>query len=416
MDASRFIARRLSVRDDGVQERDRLLRVSHHIAWISVALSIAVMIIAVAVVGGFKAEIRAKATGFMGSVVLCQPGQGPLNEQYPFSGTISYRDSLLAIPGVTSISGVAYRSGMIRNAGEIGGAWFKGVDSLYDFSFFADALSDGALPDYSGRISPDVLLSARLAAQLGLAVGDTLNAYFVRSDLKARNFRVCGLFDAQLEEIDNSFILADLRHVRRLNGWSADQVSALEVRVRPDVDIDAAAHEVTDVEYRLATDEDAPLFIYSVKKIYPHLFDWLSLLDMNVVMIMILMMAVAGFNMISTLLILLFRKISMIGVLKSMGMTDGAVTRIFLLRSARVVGKGLLWGNLVALAICLVQKWFRVITLDPANYFVKYVPIELYFWQLLLLNAVSAVVILLIMSLSAVFIAKVSPEKTMRAE
>ena len=416
MDASRFIARRLSVRDDGGQERDRLLRVSHHIAWFSVALSIAVMIIAVAVVGGFKAEIRAKATGFMGSVVLCQPGQGPLNEQYPFSGTISYRDSLLAIPGVTSISGVAYRSGMIRNAGEIGGAWFKGVDSLYDFSFFADALSDGALPDYSGRISPDVLLSARLAAQLGLAVGDTLNAYFVRSDLKARNFRVCGLFDAQLEEIDNSFILADLRHVRRLNGWGADQVSALEVRVRPDVDIDAAAHEVTDVEYRLATEEDAPLFIYSVKKIYPHLFDWLSLLDMNVVMIMILMMAVAGFNMISTLLILLFRKISMIGVLKSMGMTDGAVTRVFLLRSARVVGKGLLWGNLVALAICLVQKWFRVITLDPANYFVKYVPIELNFGTLLLLNVVSAVAILLIMSLSAVFIAKVSPEKTMRAE
>ncbi len=416
MDASRFIASRLSDRAAPSGERDRLLRVSHHIAWISVALSIAVMIIAVAVVGGFKAEIRAKATGFMGSVVLCQPGQGPLNEQYPFSGTLSYRDSLLAVPGVVSLSPVAYRSGMIRNEGEIGGAWFKGVDSLYDFSFFADALSAGTLPDYSGRISPDVLMSSRLAAQLGLSVGDTLNAYFVRDDLKARNFRVCGLFDAQLEEIDNTFILADLRHIRRLNGWSGDQVSALEVRIRPSASIEEATNRLTEVEYRLATDDDAPLFIYSVKRIYPNLFDWLAVLDLNVVMIMILMMAVAGFNMISSLLILLFRKISMIGVLKSLGMSDWAVTRVFLWRSARVVGKGLLWGNVAALVICFVQKWFHVITLDPANYFVKYVPIQLDWGKILLLDAASAIAILMILSLSAIFIARVSPAKTMRVE
>lgn len=392
-----------------------MLRVSGRIAWISVALSIAVMMIAVAVVGGFKAEIRAKATGFMGSAVLCRPGQGPLNEQFPFNGNLSYIDSLRALPEVTSVAPVAYRSGMIRHEGEIGGAWFKGVDSLYDFSFFADALSAGSLPDYSGRISPDVLLSARLAAQLGLAVGDTLNAYFVRDELKARNFRVCGLFDAQLEEIDNTFILTDLRHVRRLAGWSAEEVSALEVRIRPGADIDAAVDHLTDVEFRLATDADAPLFIHSVKKIYPHLFDWLAVLDLNVVMILVLMMAVAGFNMISSLLILLFRKISMIGVLKSLGMGDGALTRVFLLRSARIVGKGLFWGDLVALALCLIQKYTHVFTLDPANYFVKYVPIQLDWGAFLLLNLLSAVVILAVLSLSAVFIARVSPARTLRA-
>ncbi len=392
-----------------------MVRVSGRIAWISVALSIAVMVIAVAVVGGFKAEIRAKATGFMGSAVLCRPGQGPLNEQYPFNGALSYLDSLRALPEVTSVSPVAYRSGMIRHEGEIGGAWFKGVDSLYDFSFFADALSEGALPDYSGRISPDVLLSARLAAQLGLAVGDTLNAYFVREELKARNFRVCGLFDAQLEEIDNAFILTDLRHIRRLSGWAPEEVSALEVRIRPGADIEAAVDHLTDVEFRLATDDDAPLFIHSVKKIYPHLFDWLAVLDLNVVMILALMMIVAGFNMISSLLILLFRKISMIGVLKSLGMRDGALTRVFLIRSARVVGKGLLWGDLVALALCLIQKYGHVFTLDPANYFVKYVPIQLDWGAFLLLNLLSAVVILAVLSLSAVFIARVSPSRTLRA-
>ncbi len=391
------------------------MRVSGRIAWISVALSIAVMVIAVAVVGGFKAEIRAKATGFMGSAVLCRPGQGPLNEQYPFNGALSYLDSLRALPEVTSVSPVAYRSGMIRHEGEIGGAWFKGVDSLYDFAFFADALSEGALPDYSGRISPDVLLSARLAAQLGLAVGDTLNAYFVREELKARNFRVCGLFDAQLEEIDNAFILTDLRHIRRLSGWAPEEVSALEVRIRPGADIEAAVDHLTDVEFRLATDDDAPLFIHSVKKIYPHLFDWLAVLDLNVVMILALMMIVAGFNMISSLLILLFRKISMIGVLKSLGMRDGALTRVFLIRSARVVGKGLLWGDLVALALCLIQKYGHVFTLDPANYFVKYVPIQLDWGAFLLLNLLSAVVILAVLSLSAVFIARVSPSRTLRA-
>ena len=201
----------------------------------------------------------------------------------------------------------------------------------------------------------------------------------------------------------------------RLSGWAPEEVSALEVRIRPGADIEAAVDHLTDVEFRLATDDDAPLFIHSVKKIYPHLFDWLAVLDLNVVMILALMMIVAGFNMISSLLILLFRKISMIGVLKSLGMCDGALTRVFLIRSARVVGKGLLWGDLVALALCLIQKFGHVFTLDPANYFVKYVPIQLDWGAFLLLNLVSAVVILAVLSLSAVFIARVSPARTLRA-
>ena len=415
MGASRFIARRLSLRSDPGQHDDRLLRTSHRIAWISVSLSIAVMVVAVAVVGGFKAEIRSRATGFMGSVVLCPPGQGPLNEQYPFTEALSYRDSLCAIPGVTAVNPIAYRSGLIRHDGEIAGVWFKGVDSLYDFSFFADVLAEGQLPDYGGRISNQVMLSVPMAAQLGLSVGDTLTAYFVKDDLKARNFVLCGLFEAQIEEIDQGFALTDIRHVRRLNGWKAGEVSTIEVRTGSHTDPDRMQQRVEEVALAASGDEDPALFFHSVKRIYPHLFDWLSLLDLNVVMILVLMMAVAGFNMISSLLILLFRKIRMIGVLKALGMGDGPLTRIFLLRSARVVGKGLLWGNLFALSLCLLQKYGHVIKLDPANYFVRYVPIELDWGALLLLNVVSAAAILLILSLSAIFVARVSPSKTMRA-
>ncbi|MBR3065494.1 MAG: ABC transporter permease [Bacteroidales bacterium] len=410
MSASRFIASKLSDGDG------RLSRTSNTIAWISVCLSVAIMIIAIAVVAGFKAEIRARATGFMGSVMLIQPGQSPLNEQYPFSENLSYRERLQAEPGITGVSGVAWRSGLIKTDENIGGLYFKGVDSLYDFSFFANCLVDGSLPDYHGRISNDVLLSRTTASKLGFKVGDDVVVYFIGEEVKVRKFKLCGLYDAGLEEIDTKMAVADRRHVQRLNGWSADEVSSIEIRIAPETSIEFMNDRVEELIFTSMQEDDKPLFVTNVKKLYGHLFDWLSLLDLNVLMILLLMVVVAGFNMISAILIILFEKISTIGLLKALGMTSREVTKVFLLRAGALVAKGMLWGNIVGIGLCLIQKFTRIIKLDPANYFVSAVPIHLSVGSILLLNIIAAILMMAIISLSARFISRVSPDRTMRVE
>lgn len=410
MSASRFIASKLSDGDG------RLSHTSNTIAWISVCLSVAIMIIAIAVVAGFKAEIRGRATGFMGSVMLIQPGQAPLNEQYPFSEKLSYRERLAAEPGVTGVSGVAWRSGLIKTDENIDGLYFKGVDSLYDFSFFDDCLVAGELPDYHGRISNDILLSRTTASKLGFEVGDDVVVYFIGEEVKVRKFRLSGLYDAGLEEIDTRMAVADRRHIQRLNGWAADEVSSIEIRIDPDASVEAMNERVEELIYTSMQESDKALFVTNVKKLYGHLFDWLSLLDLNVLMILLLMVVVAGFNMISAILIILFEKISTIGLLKALGMTSREVTKVFLLRAGRLVGKGMLWGNVLGIGLCLIQYWTHIIRLDPANYFVDAVPIRLSLGSILLLDLVAGLLIMALISLSARFIARVSPDRTMRVE
>jgi len=410
MSASRFIASKLSDGDG------RLSHTSNTIAWISVCLSVAIMIIAIAVVAGFKAEIRGRATGFMGSVMLIQPGQAPLNEQYPFSEKLSYRERLAAEPGITGVSGVAWRSGLIKTDENIDGLYFKGVDSLYDFSFFDDCLVAGELPDYHGRISNDILLSRTTASKLGFDVGDDMVVYFIGEEVKVRKFRLSGLYDAGLEEIDTRMAVADRRHIQRLNGWAADEVSSIEIRIDPDASVEAMNERVEELIYTSMQESDKALFVTNVKKLYGHLFDWLSLLDLNVLMILLLMVVVAGFNMISAILIILFEKISTIGLLKALGMTSREVTKVFLLRAGRLVGKGMLWGNVLGIGLCLIQYWTHIIRLDPANYFVDAVPIRLSLGSILLLDLVAGLLIMALISLSARFIARVSPDRTMRVE
>lgn len=410
MSASRFIASKLSDGDG------RLSRTSNTIAWVSVCLSVAIMIIAIAVVAGFKSEIRGRATGFMGSVMLIQPGQSPINEQYPFSEKFSYREKLAAEPGITGVSGVAWRSGLIKTDENIDGLYFKGVDSLYDFSFFKDCLVAGELPDYHGRISNDILLSRTTASKLGFEPGDDVVVYFIGDEVKVRKFRLCGLYDAELEEIDTKMAVADRRHVQRLNGWAADEVSSIEIRTGQDVPIEMMNERVEEIIFTSMQESDRALFVTHVKKLYGHLFDWLSLLDFNVLMILLLMVVVAGFNMISAILIILFEKISTIGLLKALGMTSREVTRVFLFRAGALVGKGMLWGNVLGIGLCLIQYWTRIIRLDPANYFVDAVPIRLSLGSILLLDLVAGLLIMALISLSARFISRVSPDRTMRVE
>ncbi|MCK9625493.1 MAG: ABC transporter permease [Bacteroidales bacterium] len=413
MNPSKFIARKLG--GEGA-ENGHLSKISNRIAWISVAISVGVMIIAVMIVAGFKSEIREKAVGFSGAINLVAPGQVSINEKYPSSDSISFRKEILDIKGVNSLHSVAYCSGLLKTNDNIQGVYFKGVDPFYDFSFFKSALVEGHIPDYNGRIGNDIMISKRLANKLGYKLGDSMVAYFIGNELKVRKFTICGLFDAQLEEIDMTHVIVDKRHVQRLNGWKKDQVSAIEVNIDANCDIESTGKAVASIIYEYSTKEDSPFFVLPVTRIYSHLFDWLALLDFNVLIVLILMMAVAGFNMISALLIILFEKISMIGLLKSLGMTNWSVVKVFLYRAFHIVKKGLLWGNAVAVLFYFIQKYFKVITLNPENYFVKYVPVKLDIASLLIIDVISMAVIMLILMLSSIFVSRVSPDKTLRVE
>lgn len=410
MSASRFIASGMS------GGGGRLSKTSNTIAWVSVCLSVAIMIIAIAVVAGFKSEIRGRVTGVMGSLMLVQPGQSPINEHYPFTENLPCREKVLELPGVESFSGVAWRSGLIKTENDIDGLYFKGVDSLYDFSFFRNCLVEGEVPDYHGRISNDIMLSRTVSDKLGFSAGDEVVVYFIGDEVKVRKFRLCGIYDAHFEEIDTKFALADRRHVQRLNGWSSDEVSSIEIRIVPGTDMARLRDVVEDTVIRNFSEDSPSLFVTDIRKLYGHLFDWLALLDLNVLMILGLMILVAGFNMISAILIILFEKISAIGLLKSLGMTNREVGKVFLYRAGGIVLKGLIWGNVLGIGICLIQKYTHLMKLDPANYFVSFVPISLNPGSILLLNLVSAALILAIVSLSTRFISRVSPDRTMRVE
>ena len=414
MNVYKFIASGIRNKADG---GGKISSMSTRIGLISVAVSIFVIIVAICVVRGFRGEIRFKTSGFMGDLALVVPGQTPMNEVYPFTDSISVLDGILAKKYVQNIQRVAYASGLVREGDELLGSYFKGVDSLYNFSFFAACLAEGTLPDYSTPLpSNEILVSRRIADKMGYAVGSSVPAFFIKEKVNFRTFKICGIYDAQLEELDNAMIIADIRHCQAVNGWSTDEVSTMEVVLDKRADIDLCYSELEEYVFSNLTDEDPSLFLMSVKRIFSNLFDWLNLLDYNVVTILILMMAVAGFNMISTLLIILFENISSIGLLKALGMTTASVSKVFRNVALDIVGKGLVWGNIAALAVCLLQKSFHIIKLDPVSYFVSYVPIEIDIWLILLIDAISVAVIMLILMLTSAFIAKVDPAKTLRME
>ena len=414
MNVYQFIASGIRNKAEG---DGKISSMSTRIGLVSVAVSIFVIIVALCVVRGFRSEIRFKTSGYMGDLALVVPGQTPMNDAFPFTDSISVLDGMLSNSYVKHIQRVAYSSGLVREGDELLGSYFKGVDSLYDFSFFASCLDAGELPDYGSTLpSNEILISRRIADKMGYEVGSSVPAFFIKEKVNFRTFKVCGIYDAQLEELDNSMIVADIRHCQAVNGWEPDEVSTMEVVLDKRANIDLCYSELEEYVFSNLTDDDPSVFLLSVKRIFSNLFDWLNLLDYNVVTILILMMAVAGFNMISTLLIILFENISSIGLLKALGMTSASVTKVFRNVALNIVGKGLLWGNIAALAVCLLQKWFHIIKLDPVSYFVSYVPIEIDIWLILLIDAISVAVIMLILMLTSAFISKVDPAKTLRME
>lgn len=409
-----FLARKIGSRADAT---GHLSRTGTIISVVSVAVSIAVIVVATAVSNGFRKEIGGKARGFSGDAVLEPVGGDISNADKPLEAPLSYIDELGKLPFVEQVSPVSYARGILKTPHDIGGILLKGVDSLYNMEFYSKYLCEGKIPSFNGRLSNGVLVSKRLADMFGYKAGSKLTAYFVGEQVKVRRFDVEGIFDTGLDMADKFLVVGDMRHVTRLNGWG-DGLSGYEIFYN-NYDADnwlERAQQVEDVIYSYTLEGDSPVAVEPLQDKYYVLFDWLGLLDLNVVVILALMIAVAGFNMVSGLLIMLFERISQIGLLKSLGMTNKGVSRIFLTKSALVVLHGMVWGNAIAVVLCLVQKYFNVISLDPANYFVASVPVDFNLFWILAMNAISFVAIMLVMMLPCLFISRIDPASTMRVK
>ena len=378
----------------------RKLKFQGKLATVSIAVSFLVIIVAVAVSSGFRQAVRDGVSTLTGDIRIA-PSAAVAAEGEPIPVHLPSEEALLGISGVQSIRPVAVRAGIVRSGDIIHGVLVKGLPDR---------------PDSSLCVS----IPTRLAAITGLKEGDDMTTYFVGEKVRVRKFHVTEVYRDMLEMDDNLVVYANLADIQRLNGWSADQASALEVTVDPAHRTNLWINDLTDeIGMRLllgGEEAEENLVATSSVRSYPQIFDWLDLLDFNVVVILILMIVVAGFNMISGLLIVLFRNIATIGTLKTLGMGDRAIGKVFLRVAAGVVLKGMLIGNVLALLFCLVQQSTHLLKLDPANYFVSYVPVHINLPWILAADLVAFAAIMLLLLIPTLFIARVDPAQTVKAE
>lgn len=412
MNFNLFIAKKIGGKD---KRKQKLSSLSNNIACGSVAISILVMFMAIAISEGFKHDIRETAVGFSGEILFVAPGEDITTDRYPIRSDFSFKESLENVKGIKSISGVAYTPGMIKTDENVQGVFFKGVDSTYNLSFYQKYLVEGHLPDFSGkRASSDILISKRLADMLGYKVGDDMTAYFIGSNVRVRKFHITGLYNVRLEEVDKTMTIIDLRQAQRLNGWSSDQVSCMEIALKKGGNAARVEEKIDKIIMEETDDSDDSFVVNNISNIYPSIFDWLALLDLNVLVILILMIVVAGFNMISGLLIILFEKISMIGLLKALGMRTKDICKVFIYRASFIIIKGMIIGNIIAIILCFLQGHFKILSLDPSNYFVDHIPISMDPLTAIILNLASFLLMMLITIIPSLFISRVHPDRTIR--
>ena len=368
----------------------------------AIAISFFVMILAVAISGGFRYEIRKGIQDISGDIILTTSYFNYYSEEHPIDSQPSYIESIEALPEVEDVKGVVYRAGIVKNGEDIHGVIFKGAKEYGDSASLAVSIPSG------------------LAKKMKLKVGDEMLSYFVGDRVKARKFKVSEIYPNILDGEDKLIIHASYDDMLHLNGWEDGMASAIEIKLKSknlsDNDIREISRSIGTIAYEEAREDEDILVASAAVDTYAQLFDWLGLIDFNVVAILILMTLVAGFNMISGLLILLFRNIPTIGTLKTLGMTDKGICGVFLRVSARIVTQGLVIGNLLAFAFCFIQNKTHLISLNPENYFVSYVPINLNPISILIADVVASIAIMLILSLSSMFISKVDPSETVRTE
>lgn len=401
-----FISRRIRLKSGASFSRP-IIKVS--IA--GIALGLAVMIISVAILNGFQKEIKQKVVGFGSHIQISHFDSNNSYEPTPISISENDLKKIKAIEGVEHVNSFGLKAGIIKTDQQIHGIVLKGIDKDYDWSFFQQKIVQGKAPVFQdSSTTNDLLISKKIADLLNFKAGDDVRVYFIiDNSVRGRKFKISGIYDTGLMEFDEMYILGDIRHIRRLNNWTEGEVSGYEVLIDDFKNLDRISEKVySTIGFDLNTQ--------TIKQLYPQIFDWIEIQDLNVIIILILMTLVSGITIISTLLILILEHTRDIGILKAMGARVNSVRKIFLYTSAYIALYGLVWGNGFALILIWVQKTFGLIPLPPESYFLSQVPVSINIWEILIINAVTLIVCLIMMLIPSLVIKYISPVRAIRFE
>ncbi len=407
MDQSEWkIAKRLYFSEEG---KARTSRPAVRVALGGILIGVMVMIVAICVVVGFKQEIQRKVAGFGSHIQVVNFDNNATYELQPVEVSDSLLQKLRGLPYVKQVSTFASKPGILKTDSAFQGIIFKGTDY---WDYFAENLVSGSLPEEKN----EVIISTVLANQLHLAVGDAILCYFVQEDLRVRKLYVSGLYNTCMSEMDRLFVLGDIDLVRQLNHWRASQASGIEVLVDDLRHLQEAADGVYFATANRLDEAGNAFYTQTLEQLNPQIFGWLDLLDMNVVIIIVLMLCVSGFSIITGLIILILESITLIGTLKALGAHNRFVRRIFIYEAILLVGKGMLWGNVLGLGLVALQYFTQVIPLDASIYYVSYVPMAFPWGWLVALNIGVLLVAWVIMLAPSAIVSQISPAKVMHFE
>lgn len=407
-----FIAKRL-IR--GAEHKISISATIIKIAIVAIALSIIMMLMAIATGVGLKHKIREKLTAFNGHIQI-QNYDNNISDisVAPVSLNQEFYPEFKNIEGISHVQAVATKGGVIRTEETFEGTIAKGVGPDYDWKLLEEYIVDGRLPDYSGKLNDEVLLSRLMANRLRLEVGDSFFTFFPKEDdlssPNQRKFEIVGLYDSRFEEFDGTFFFTDIRHLQRMNKWKSDEVGNFEVFLKNFEDIDEKSREI----YGQTVSE---LDAQNIKTKYYDTFEWMSLFDFNIAMIIGIMIIVGGINMITALLVLILERTQMIGILKAMGATDLMVRKVFLYNATYLIGIGLFWGNVIGLGLLLLQqkfKWFKFP--NPEEYYIDYIPVYIDVTSVVILNVGVLLLCFLMLLIPSLIISRISPVKAIKFE
>ncbi|WP_369753076.1 ABC transporter permease [Flavobacterium sp. WC2409] len=409
MNLEYFIAKRLITAKD---YKSSISAPIIKIAISAIAIGMIMMIISVATGIGLQQKIREKISAFNGHIIISNFDSNQSEVTLvPISKKQDFYPNFTSVPGVIHIQAIASKAGIIRTETAFEGIVFKGVGPDYKWDNIKEYLVAGKLPDFSKNLNEDVVISQFLANRLHLKVGDAFNTFFMKEGQNKlpniRRFKITGIFNSGFQEFDATYIIGDIRHMQRINKWTADQVGAFEVFVS---DFD----NIKTVGDQVYQQTGSTLDTKTIIEKYSYIFEWLQLFDFNIIVILVVMIIVATINMVVALLVLILERTQMIGILKALGANNWSVRKIFLYNASYLILRGLFWGNLIGIAILLIQKYFGIIKLNPENYYVDQAPVYLNFGYIALLNVLTISVCFLVLLIPSYIITKISPVKAIR--
>jgi len=420
LSVEKFIADKIS---NAGQSKGNISKPIVKIGIIGITVGVSVMLLTVSIVLGFKKEIVKKITGLTSDITISSVNINASNEPEPI---VIGKDSLAMIKNLSFVEHMqptALKNGILKTETENEGILLKGVSPEYDFTFIKAHLTEGRLPAFkSDEATKEALVSETLAKKLGLTLNGKMLVYFISQHLvydslikeklikheqRSRNFTICGIFKTNFADFDERLSIVDIKQIQRLNYWNENMVGAYEIKVK----------DFENVESNQVQLQDLFGYFYnvnSVKQLYYNIFTWLDKLDINGIIVVVLMILVATMNMITALLILILERTNMVGLVKALGMSNVSVRKIFLFISYRLIGRGLLWGNVIGISLCLLQSYFKIAKLDSETYYVDFVAIEINWLYFLLLNIGTFVVCSLMLFLPTLIITKLTPIKTLK--